>query len=136
VSSAELAASVPTNPVVVRRVTALLSKAGLIATRTGANGGAWLLRPAGQITLSEVLRAVNGCAKLGVAPAGVQGCPVGAKIPDAIRAAIEAADEAAAARLGQISVADLLSSPTPPPCTGEGDHSATSRMVVGATGQH
>src|SRR5215831_18820389 len=37
VSSAELAASMPTNPVVVRRVTALLSKAGLIATRTGAS---------------------------------------------------------------------------------------------------
>ncbi|MGA0603563.1 Rrf2 family transcriptional regulator [Caulobacter sp. KR2-114] len=108
VSSAELAASVPTNPVVVRRVTALLSKAGLISTRTGASGGAWLLRPASQISLSEVLRAVNGCAKLGVAPAGAQGCPVGARIPDAIRAAIEAADEAAAARLGQISVADLL----------------------------
>ena len=108
VSSAELAASVPTNPVVVRRVTALLSKAGLISTRTGANGGAWLLRPAAQISLSEVLRAVNGCAKLGVAPAGVQGCPVGARIPDAIRAALEAADAAAAARLARISVADLL----------------------------
>lgn len=108
VSSAELAASVPTNPVVVRRVTALLSKAGLVATRTGASGGAWLLRPAAQISLSEVLRAVNGCAKLGVAPAGVQGCPVGARIPDAIRAAIEAADAAAAARLARISVADLL----------------------------
>ena len=45
--SAVLAASVPTNPVVVRRVTALLAKAGLIATRPGASGGAWLLhRPA------------------------------------------------------------------------------------------
>lgn len=108
VSSAELAASVPTNPVVVRRVTALLSKAGLIATRTGANGGAWLLRPAADISLSDVLRAVNGCAKLGVAPAGVEGCPVGARIPDAVRAAIVAADSAAAARLAQISVDDLL----------------------------
>lgn len=108
VSSAELAASVPTNPVVVRRVTALLSKAGLISTRTGASGGAWLLRPAADITLSEVLRAVNGCAKLGVAPAGVEGCPVGSKIPDAVRAALIAADTAAAARLALISVEDLL----------------------------
>lgn len=108
VSSGELAASVPTNPVVVRRVTALLSKAGLIATRTGASGGAWLLRPAAEISLSDVLRAVNGCAKLGVAPNGVEGCPVGAKIPDAIRAALVAADTAAAARLAEISVADLL----------------------------
>ena len=42
-ASAVLAASIPTNPVVVRRVTAMLAKAGLIATRPGASGGAWLL---------------------------------------------------------------------------------------------
>ena len=42
VSSAELAASMPTNPVVVRRVTAMLARAGLIDTRAGAGGGAWL----------------------------------------------------------------------------------------------
>jgi DNA-binding IscR family transcriptional regulator len=108
VSSAELAASVPTNPVVVRRVTAMLAKAGLIATRTGASGGAWLVRDARDIGLDTVLRAVGGCAKLGVAPPGVAGCPVGAKIPEAVSAAIVAADTAAAERLAMISVADLL----------------------------
>ena len=60
VSSAALAASMPTNPVVVRRVTAMLAKAGLIATRAGASGGAWLLKPADRISLDQVLRAVNG----------------------------------------------------------------------------
>jgi DNA-binding IscR family transcriptional regulator len=108
VASVELAASVPTNPVVVRRVTAMLGKAGLIGARAGANGGAWLLRPPEEITLDLVLRAVNGCAHLGVAPPGVKGCPVGEKIPDAVRAAITAADTAAQERLGQITVADLL----------------------------
>lgn len=108
VASAELAASMPTNPVVVRRVTAMLGKAGLIGARAGANGGAWLLRPAAEITLDQVLRAVNGCAHLGVAPPGVKGCPIGEKIPDAVRGAITAADAAASERLSQISVADLL----------------------------
>src|SRR5262249_36932688 len=42
VSSAALAASMPTNPVVVRRVTAMLAKAGLIGARAGATGGYWL----------------------------------------------------------------------------------------------
>ena len=51
VASAELAASVPTNPVVVRRVTAMLGKAGLIGARAGANGGAWLLKSPETITL-------------------------------------------------------------------------------------
>lgn len=111
ISSGELAASMPTNPVVVRRVTAMLARAGLIATRMGAGGGAWLTRAPAEITLDEVLRAVDGCTHLGVAPAGVKGCPVGERIPDAVSAAIRAADTAASERLAKISVADLLREP-------------------------
>ena len=108
VSSAALAASMPTNPVVVRRVTAMLAKAGLIATRPGANGGSWLLKPAEEIGLDQVLAAVNGCAHLGRTTKGAEGCPVGERIPKAVGAAIEAADRAASERLAEISVADLL----------------------------
>ena len=108
VSSAELAASMPTNPVVVRRVTALLGRAGLIASRPGANGGAWLRRAPDTISLDLVLRAVGGGASLGVPPPGVKGCPVGERIPDAVRGAITAADLALTERLAGISVADLL----------------------------
>ena len=109
VSSASLAASMPTNPVVVRRVTAMLAKAGLIGTRAGAAGGAWLLREPAEITLDHVLRAVNGCAHLGCPPPGAKGCPVGERIPRQVSRAIEAADQAAADRLSHITVADLLS---------------------------
>lgn len=108
VSSAELARSMPTNPVVVRRVTAMLAKAGLIATRTGASGGAWLLMAPEAISLDQVLHAVDGCAHLGRATKGAEGCPVGERIPKAVGAALEAADRAAADRLALISVADLL----------------------------
>jgi DNA-binding IscR family transcriptional regulator len=108
VSSAELACSIATNPVVVRRTTALLAKAGLIGTRTGAGGGAWLKRPAESITLDQVLRAVHGCAHLGAPPPGAQGCPVGERIPKAVKAAIEAVDQAAGECLSRITVADLL----------------------------
>lgn len=107
-SSAVLAASVPTNPVVVRRVTAMLAKAGLIATRPGANGGSWLLRRPEDIRLDEVLRAVDGCAHLGSPPSGARGCPVGEHIPRQVAKALKAADHAAAARLSRITVADLL----------------------------
>ncbi|MBA4793254.1 Rrf2 family transcriptional regulator [Phenylobacterium sp.] len=108
ISSVELAASIPTNPVVVRRVTGLLAQARLVGTRAGARGGAWLLRPAGEITLQDVLRAVGGVARLGAAPAGAKGCPVAASAPQAVGAAIAAADQAAAERLGDFTVADLL----------------------------
>ena len=90
--SAVLAASVPTNPVVVRRVTALLAKAGLIATRPGASGGAWLLHRPESITLDRVLKAVNGCAHLGSPPARDVG-----------------ADRA----LSKITIADLLAEDPP-----------------------
>lgn len=108
VSSALLAASMPTNPVVVRRVTAMLGKAGLVGARSGAGGGAWLMRAPETITLDQVLRAVDGCAHLGLPPPGARGCPVGEKIPKVVAAAIKAADEAAAERLSRITVADLL----------------------------
>lgn len=108
VPSAQLAASMPTNPVVVRRVTAMLARAGLIGTRSGAAGGAWLLRRPETMMLDEVLRAVNGCAHLGCPPPGAKGCPVGERIPEQVGRAIAAADRAASERLGRISVADLL----------------------------
>lgn len=108
VSSAELAASMPTNPVVVRRVTAMLARAGLIDTRAGAGGGAWLKVDPATISLDAVLKAVGGCTHLGVAPPGAKGCPVGERIPEAVSAAIVAADTAASERLSLITVADLL----------------------------
>lgn len=108
VASSTLAQSVPTNPVVVRRVTSLLAKARLIETRSGATGGAWLAKKPSAITLADVLKAVHGCAHLGAPTAGAQDCPVGQRIPKAIAGALKAADDAACDRLSRITVADLL----------------------------
>ncbi|MDO1559064.1 Rrf2 family transcriptional regulator [Brevundimonas sp. 2R-24] len=113
VSSATLAASVPTNPVVVRRVAGMLAKAGLIATRPGAHGGAWLLEPAQGITLDRVLRAVGGAANLGCPNAGVSGCPVGERIPRQVEKVLTAADQAASERLSRIVITDLLDEARP-----------------------
>ena len=106
--SAVLAGSIPTNPVVVRRVTALLAKAGLIATRPGASGGSWLLLQPEEIRLDAVLRAVNGCAHLGSPPQGAKGCPVSEHIPRQVAKALTAADNAAHDALSHITIADLL----------------------------
>jgi DNA-binding IscR family transcriptional regulator len=106
--SAVLAGSIPTNPVVIRRVTALLAKAGLIATRPGASGGSWLLRQPEEIRLDQVLRAVNGCAHLGSPPQGAKGCPISEHIPRQVAKALTAADSAAHDALSRITIADLL----------------------------
>ncbi len=108
VSSSVLAASIPTNPVVIRRMTTQLAKAGLLATCSGVAGGAWLLRRPETITLEDVLHAVNGCAHLGSAPVGAKGCPVSQAIPRQINAAMKLADAAACESLSKITVADLL----------------------------
>jgi len=109
VSSSVLASSVPTNPVVIRRMTTQLARAGLVATCAGVSGGTWLLKPADTITLDQVLRAVHGCAHFGSAPAGAKGCPVGQAIPKAVSSAMKTADMAAAEALSKITVADLIS---------------------------
>ena len=51
---------------------------------------------------------MDGCAHLGKATLGVEGCPVGERIPDRISEALKAADAAAVERLSKITVADLL----------------------------
>ena len=108
VSSSVLAASIPTNPVVIRRMTTQLAKAGLLATCSGVAGGAWLLKKPEHIRLDEVLRAVNGCAHLGSAPVGAKGCPISQAIPKAVNEAMTLANAAASHSLASITVADLL----------------------------
>ncbi|BBF81279.1 Rrf2 family transcriptional regulator [Asticcacaulis excentricus] len=108
VSSSVLAASIPTNPVVIRRMTTQLAKAGLVDTCSGVSGGTWLLKPAETIPLDQVLHAVHGCAHLGSAPPGADGCPVGQAIPKAVLSAMKAANAAATETLSKITVADLI----------------------------
>jgi len=57
-TSLRLAGSVNTNPVVVRRITGLLARAGLIRVRRGP-GGAMLARLPSAITLGDVWCAMN-----------------------------------------------------------------------------
>ena len=59
VTSARLAASVNTNPVIIRRLLLSLQKARLVETRKGAGAGSRLSRSPGRINLGEVYRAVE-----------------------------------------------------------------------------
>jgi len=57
-----IAGSVNTNPVIIRRLTSQLKKAGLVNVRSGT-GGATLCKPPGNITLLDVYRAVEAIAE-------------------------------------------------------------------------
>ncbi|WP_411348841.1 Rrf2 family transcriptional regulator [Paenibacillus sp. WLX2291] len=58
ITSEMIAGSVNTNPVVIRRMISLLTKAGILRTQPGV-AGAQLTRPAGEITLLHIYRAVQ-----------------------------------------------------------------------------
>ena len=58
-TSERIAASVNTNPVVVRRIVGALRNAGMVSVQPGVGGGALLAREPGDITLLDVYRAVE-----------------------------------------------------------------------------
>lgn len=59
VKSDQMADSVNTNPVVIRRILCALARAELVASQTGAAGGSRLAREPDQISLLDVYRAVE-----------------------------------------------------------------------------
>ncbi|VEP17415.1 Rrf2 family protein [Hyella patelloides LEGE 07179] len=63
-TSEEIATSVNTNPVVVRRLLSILRQAGLTKTQFGVGGGAFLARPGSKIALLDVYEATEENADL------------------------------------------------------------------------
>ena len=91
----------------------LLSKAGIVRTSRGKTGGYALARPAGEITLWQIARAVDGavpmfrCAEIrqrGPCPADREQC----RQPCGIASAFARAESAYRDALDAVSVADML----------------------------
>jgi len=57
-TSEDVAQKISTNPVVIRREFLQLRRAGLVTSYKGPNGGSKLARPAKEITLRDIHRAV------------------------------------------------------------------------------
>ena len=109
-TSQRLAASINTNPVVIRRITALLARAGLVRVRRGP-GGAELMRPPEQITLEHVWRAVHSDARRPLLPIHANPdpcCAVGARVHAVLGEAFHAAEQALEQALAKTTLADLL----------------------------
>lgn len=105
-----IAGSVNTNPAVVRRMLSMLAKAGLTTARLGAGGGALLARPAEDITLLDVYRAVDqgevfGLHRQGPNPA----CLVGRHIQGALEETMSAAAAALEGELAGRTIAAIVS---------------------------
>ena len=106
--SRELASSIGANAVVVRRIMAALSEAGLIHTRSGAQGGAWLARSPAKIRMSDIYAAVEDAPSHGSRPQGNMECPVGRAAPGIICGLVRSIDEAARTSLSKTTLAQLV----------------------------
>ena len=108
-TSARLAWSIGTNPVVVRRLSGLLARAGLITVQRGP-GGASLARPASGISLRDVWRAIHPEREkvLRVHSRTNAACPVGQRLPVILRTRFEAAEAALLGNLASTTLADLV----------------------------
>ncbi|WP_068040372.1 Rrf2 family transcriptional regulator [Nocardia speluncae] len=109
-SSAKIAESLESNPVLVRRVLGMLRARGLVASAEGSGGGWQLARPAEQITLFDAYAAVeDGTSVLPThAHPPNQSCVIGRHMQALLEDEFTAAQRAVEERLSQTSVADLL----------------------------
>ena len=106
-SSEFIAGSVGVNPVVIRQVSGMLRRGGLLATQRGVMG-ARLTRPAEQISLLDVYRAVHApqtVLKLHQHPNPA--CPVGANIQGVLDDVFAQAQAALEERLAKVTLADV-----------------------------
>jgi Rrf2 family protein len=109
VTSEHIAGSVNTNPAVIRRLLGLLARAGLTRSQFGAGGGALLARPAAEITLLDVYRAVEEGEVFALhREAPNPACPVGRHIQASLQVRMDAATQALEAELATRSIADML----------------------------
>lgn len=108
-TSARMAVSIGTNPVVVRRIAGHLARAGLISVQRGP-GGASLARPADQITLRDVWRAIHPEKEklIRVHPRTNRQDPVGRRMPDMLRGRFDVAEATMLTHLNGTTVADLV----------------------------
>jgi Rrf2 family protein len=108
VPSGEIAASVDTNPVVIRRLLSALAKAHLVIAQKGVNGGFMLARPAGEISLLDVYRTVETRPNHGLRHFSPNlTCPVGAKIESILQGTFDRARASMHAELGRVSLSDV-----------------------------
>jgi DNA-binding IscR family transcriptional regulator len=109
VTSESIASSVNTNPALIRRLLGMLAKAGLTTAQLGNGGGALLARPAAEISLLDVHRAVDQGEIFGLHTERPNpSCPIGRNIRGALTTKIDAATQALEAELARTNIGDIL----------------------------
>lgn len=105
-----IAESVNTNPVVIRRIVGMLSKAGLVEVKPGVAGARLAKRPS-EITLLDIYHAVHVVQEdslFGIHENSDTKCPVGKHIQSAIVPVFSAAQKAMENTLQGVDLEEIV----------------------------
>src|SRR4030095_8852764 len=107
--SEQVADSVNTNPVVIRRMLLELAEAGLVVSQTGSLGGSRLAGDPAKTTLLDVYQALEcgGVFSLHRQPPSRE-CPVGVNIETVLGDVLLEVDSAVEAVLAKITISDVV----------------------------
>ena len=110
VTSSQLANSVNTSASFVRRILAKLSKANLVSTTTGKSGFSTLAKPADQISLLEIYKAVDAPKTFAIHDYPAQNhCQVSCNIESVMQNVLCKAQNSFETSLGETSLAQIIS---------------------------
>ena len=111
VSSARLAGSVNTHPVIIRRLLLSLKRARLIETRKGAGAGSRLSRSPRRINLADIYRAVEDAPAFATPHRKPNAeCPVGSCIRETLHGIFTSAQDALLESLQMTTLAGVIDS--------------------------
>ena len=125
--SEQVAESVNTNPVVIRRMLCELADAGLVVSQTGSLGGSRLAGDPAETTLLDVYQALEcrGVFSLHRQPPSRE-CPVGVNIETVLGDVLLEVDSAVEAVLAKITISDVVQRLKP--CVGAGTNKKVEKV--------
>jgi Rrf2 family protein len=125
--SEQVAESVNTNPVVIRRMLCELAEAGLVVSQTGSLGGSRLAHEPTETTLLDVYQALEcrGVFSLHRQPPSRE-CPVGVNIETVLGEVLQEVDSAVEQVLAKITISDVVQRLKP--CVGTTEQKAVNKV--------
>ena len=111
VTSDEIACSVRTNPVIIRRILQLLTKAGIVRSQLGKRGGSRLVHSPKRTTLWDIYRAVEKDGVFGFSERpGNPECPISCCMQAGLRSVFDMTQHALTETLQGITIEELIKS--------------------------